>query len=90
MIKPRFKSNFSCEFDDSVLSKITYYASSVTDFKSWKYLEGLSPADPDFDKPGPIELLLGAAVHTKIIEDKVVKGGLREPVAMQTVLGWIL
>lgn len=90
-IKPRFKSNFSCEFDACVLSKITCYAScATTDIKSWKHLEGLSLADPDFDKPGPIDLLLGATVHAQIVKGKIVKGGSREPIAMQTVLGWII
>ena len=52
-----------------VLSKITASlpAFQVTFNSHWKHLTGLCLADGDFDVSGPVDVLLGADVFSRII-----------------------
>lgn len=55
----------------------------------WPALQNLLLADPTYNTPGKIDILLGADVFCKIIEDGLVRcsDGI---VAQKTTLGWIL
>ncbi|XP_049886827.1 uncharacterized protein LOC126381382 [Pectinophora gossypiella] len=57
---------------------------------NWNYLQNLKLADPNFNVPGPIDILLGADIYSKIIDDGVLRRDHNSPVAQQTKLGWIL
>ncbi|XP_011687417.1 PREDICTED: uncharacterized protein LOC105449732 [Wasmannia auropunctata] len=74
-----------------VLPRLTLYA-GVTSVavKEWPHLQGLELADPEFAAAGDIDILLGAEVYANILGAGVRKGGLRDPVAQQTSLGWIV
>ncbi|KAL6417858.1 hypothetical protein ACFW04_012485 [Cataglyphis niger] len=59
-----------------VLKRLTLYHGGIrVSRKTWPHIEGIELADPDFFAADPVEVLLGA---------------VRQPVAQQTTLGWIL
>ncbi|XP_028159005.1 uncharacterized protein LOC114351861 [Ostrinia furnacalis] len=47
-------------------------------------------ADPKFNVPNKIDLLLGAEVYCQILSEGLVKGPIGCPIAQNTRLGWIL
>lgn len=60
------------------------------DKSSWLHIRGLNLADPDCDKPGPIDILLGAEIFPSLILPGSVSGGPRQPSALNSVFGWLL
>lgn len=56
----------------------------------WDHIRPLSLADPSYHTPGPIDLLLGADILPSIYLDGMYSGRAGEPVAMNTVFGWVL
>lgn len=50
----------------------------------------LALADPSFDRPAPVELLLGADVFSQILDGKRVVVDESLPTAFGSVFGWIL
>ena len=90
-ICPRFKSDFSCEVDALVLPRVSAYSPPVVNgLLQLDYLEGLELADPNCMNKGHIDLLLGASVHARIIEGRVIKGNFNEPIATSSWLGWLI
>ena len=57
---------------------------------NWKHLTGLSLADPDFGKPGKIDLLLGVDIFVDVLLNGRRTGFSGFPVALETRLGWVL
>lgn len=57
---------------------------------NWSHIHQLPLADPDFNKPGKVELLLGADIFGDILTEGLKKGPRGSPVAQNTHLGWIL
>ncbi|XP_046399398.1 uncharacterized protein LOC124165903 [Ischnura elegans] len=90
LIKPRFMSTFSCHTEALVVPKVTLYKPSLLTRDNWPHLKELELADPKYFQAGQIDLLLGAAVHARVVEGRVVKGEANHPIAMATALGWIL
>lgn len=58
--------------------------------ENWNYIRNLKLADPEFHKPGPIDLLLGADLFPLIIQSGRVLGKNNEPTAINTIFGYIL
>ena len=58
--------------------------------RGWKHLNGLHLADPDFGKPGRIDLLLGADVFGKSIRHGRRYGPAGTPTALSTQFGWVI
>lgn len=56
----------------------------------WPHLNYLQLADPTYNEPGKIDLLLGADVFAKIICNGLRQGPEGTPIAQQTQFGWIL
>ena len=54
------------------------------------FLKDLSLADPQFNLLGPIDMIIGADLYTKIICDGLKKSANSEIIAQQTALGWII
>lgn len=57
---------------------------------SWDHIKFLPLADPQFGKPGPIDLLLGADVFPRIIQTGQVIGDTNEPIAINTIFGYVI
>lgn len=89
-IRSRFPSTFECRTTALVLTKITKLLPGQVIKDNYKHLSHLLLADPTYNKPGPIDILLGADVFGEIILNGVLRGPNGSPVAQQTELGWIL
>ncbi|XP_011685702.1 PREDICTED: uncharacterized protein LOC105448687 [Wasmannia auropunctata] len=74
-----------------ILPRISVYGGRVgSTATAWPYVRDLVLADPDFRATDSVEILLGADVYAKIVEDGLRKGKTGTPVAQRTSLGWIL
>lgn len=74
-----------------VMSKVTSRLPSRTIARTrWSHLERLQLADPEFEQPGEIDLLIGANVFSEILMNGVQHGGHDDVVAQQTIFGWIV
>ncbi|XP_015118376.1 uncharacterized protein LOC107042024 [Diachasma alloeum] len=60
---------------------------SVSQTQSWSHLKGLKLADPEFLKPRPIDLLIGADFVASIVEPQIIKRPSDSPIAMFTIFG---
>ncbi|KAJ8914345.1 hypothetical protein NQ315_011333 [Exocentrus adspersus] len=56
----------------------------------WDHIKNLKLADPNFFKPGPLDVLIGADLYPYIIQGGQITGTAYEPVAINTVFGFIL
>ncbi|CAB0039804.1 unnamed protein product [Trichogramma brassicae] len=90
LIRPHFESQFKLSFKAYVLPAITNYQPFCKQSREWQHIEGLQLADPNFTRPGRIDLLLSTQIHARIIQAGLRKGDEKAPIAMQTQLGWIL
>lgn len=87
---PRFPSHFKLHLDVLILSKLTQTLPSINfDKQNTDNLQNHMIADPTFNKPGPVDVILGAEVYGKIISEGMFKSknGL---LGQNTELGWIL
>ncbi|XP_021963617.1 uncharacterized protein LOC110859062 [Folsomia candida] len=57
---------------------------------SFSYLRGLKLADPKFNEPRQVDILLGADVVASIIRPGLKNGPKNTPIAQNTLLGWVL
>lgn len=88
-LKSRNDPTFTLKVQAYVLTALTTYLPSTEVELHWKKLESITLADPTFNTPSKIDILLGAAEYSKIIESGLIKGpsGI---IAQATHLGWIL
>lgn len=56
----------------------------------WTHLSDLSLADPDFGRPGTIDILLGVDVYADVLLQGRRCGPSGTPVAFETQFGWVL
>ncbi len=56
----------------------------------WNHLSGLQLADPTFDQPGKIDLLLGVEIFAEVVLPGWQHGVPGSPVAFETQFGWVL
>lgn len=57
---------------------------------SWTHLSGLPLADPSFGEPQRIDILLGVEVFVDVLRQGRRTGPAGSPIAVETVLGWVL
>ncbi|XP_039307877.1 uncharacterized protein LOC120358265 [Solenopsis invicta] len=90
-LSPHFESPYKREVSVHILPKLTTSTPSKdTDSSTWTHLHNLEMADPEYYRPGSIDLILGADVYGRILLDGVVKGSEDSPIAQRTHLGWIV
>ena len=56
--------------------------------RNWKHLEGLTLADPDYNQPGGIDILLGVETLVEVIRHSRRSGPHNTPTALDTALDW--
>ncbi len=56
----------------------------------WKHLADLTLADPDFERPGRIDILLGVDVFVELMRQGRRTGVPGSPSAFETDFGWVL
>lgn len=89
-ISPRFNSSFELMVECFCLQKIMKPVPDESFEIFWPHLKGLKLADPEFNKIGNVDLLLGAENIDQIIKPGLKKGRVGEPVAQDTEFGWIV
>lgn len=95
MVKVNIQSlldpRFNYDVNAFVLNKLTAdLPEKAVVVELWSALDKFELADPSFDRPNKIDMLLGADVYGQIIEEGIIKGSSGAPVAQKTTLGWIL
>uniref|UniRef100_A0A2H1WI74 SFRICE_041182 n=1 Tax=Spodoptera frugiperda TaxID=7108 RepID=A0A2H1WI74_SPOFR len=92
-IKSKIDDNFQLKINAYVLNKITSYlpekSMNISSF-DWIDSYGLSLADPNFNTPNRIDILLGADAYASIIKEGIVRSPTGTLIAQSTALGWIL
>lgn len=87
LVDKEFEIGFSAYVIDSITS--TTPATTVN-IRTREHLRGLHLADPTFEVPGYVDLLIGADIWPSIALSDVVVGSSEEPCALRTRLGWIV
>lgn len=64
--------------------------SGEVNIADWAHLTGLNLADPRLHKPGPIDMLLSVSVFASSLRPGLHHGAAGQPVAIETVFGWIV
>lgn len=74
-----------------VLNKITtFLPGKKVAVPQWVELQKLTLADPTYNSPNKIDVLLGADVYCQVLREGLMRGPKGTPVAQCTALGWIL
>jgi hypothetical protein len=84
-------SDFSIDVDALILPKLTSDMPSMfTDVKNWEFLKHIKLADESFNKPGPIDLIIGADIYEEVVTDGKITSRSGIPTARHTEFGWTL
>ncbi|XP_045541516.1 uncharacterized protein LOC123723018 [Papilio machaon] len=90
-IQSLIDSNFNFQIKAYVLSRVT---SILPERKftlvDWPELHSVELADPNFNKPSKIDILLGSEAYTKILKGGLIKDPRGKTMAQDTYLGWIV
>lgn len=91
IIKPFGKSEPGFEFEAILLPKVcSDQPKMVIDTTNWQHIQDLPLADPQFQIPSSIDILLGAELVPYILRSGQIFGHAGQPVALRTIFGWIL
>ncbi|XP_062533922.1 uncharacterized protein LOC134202935, partial [Armigeres subalbatus] len=91
VITPRFEKARKLVTQAYVLGKLTATLPCQRfNVSNMSYLEGLQLADPQFNKPGSMDIILGADVFLSILQSGQVKDHYGNPVAQRSVFGWMV
>lgn len=90
-VQSAINNQFNIVVDAFVKKSITSSQSHRTGTEiEWDHLKGIPLADPHFMNSNQIDLLLDVEVYSIIIENGIRKGGINEPVAQKSALGWLV
>lgn len=90
-IKPVGKISPIFTIDAVVLPKLcANMPVSKLNHTHWVHLNNIQLADDSFHKPAPVDMLLGADIFPHILKEGRVIGHANEPVAINTIFGYIL
>lgn len=84
-------SNYETIINALVMNKITNKLPNISFSTSgWTSIEHLVLADPHFNMPGNIDVLLGADMYSDLIMEGLVRSEITNIIAQQTRLGWVV
>ncbi|KYN30235.1 hypothetical protein ALC57_00303 [Trachymyrmex cornetzi] len=84
-------TNFKVQIDCLVLPTITERLPQVKlNKENIKLPDDARIADPSFNKPGKIDLLIGAGLFWKLLCVGQIQGGRGNPTWQKTLLGWVI
>ncbi|XP_055542839.1 uncharacterized protein LOC129728426 [Wyeomyia smithii] len=90
-ISSRFNYNLVVRTQAYILPKLARnLPEQKINLRRLKCLQSLQLADPEFDKPGKIDLILGADVFLHILEEGKLNDENGIPVAVKSTFGWIV
>ncbi|XP_050675974.1 uncharacterized protein LOC126972917 [Leptidea sinapis] len=86
-----YESGYSLHINPFVLNKISNnLPSAKINTSCLSYLQNVTLADPEYNVPGHIDLLLGSEVFTEILRSNKVVGPPGYPDALETAFGFII
>ncbi|XP_052895602.1 uncharacterized protein LOC128302790 [Anopheles moucheti] len=89
-VKSRNSSYAAC-LECLVLPKVTArFPAQYIDIKGWKIPEDLPLADPGFNQPEKIDLLIGAEIFGELLQQGQLRLAPHLPMLLETKLGWII
>lgn len=84
-------NNRQIEIDAMIIPRITNRLPEHSfDRSPYAHLNNLQLADPNFNRPKHIDILIGSNVWAEIIQNGIRRGRESEPVAICTLFGWIV
>lgn len=84
-------STCHCNINAYVLSTLTAkLPPGDATVDTWPHISGLSLADPEFDRSGLVNIIIGSDHYGTVIMPGLIQGPPSTPVAQQTIFGWIL
>lgn len=90
-VTPCSSSGPSYSTDALIMDSLTNYVPSVTnEMSNWTHIKNLRLADPDISSNIPFQLIIGADLYGSILLSGVKKGHSGDPIAQETIFGWIL
>ncbi|XP_071575751.1 uncharacterized protein [Temnothorax nylanderi] len=90
-ISPLGQSSLAFKTIASVMKSLTKYTPSpVTSPVQWSHVADLGLADPDPTNSDSIDVIIGADLYGDLLLDGIRKGSRGQPLAQNTVLGWVL
>lgn len=92
-IQSRLDLKFKLKLNAFVLNNITSYLperSISSESFDWLGFQDNYLADPEFKTPNKIDVLLGADVYSRIIQEGILKSTTGTMIAQNTSFGWIL
>ncbi|XP_046743020.1 uncharacterized protein LOC124409453 [Diprion similis] len=84
-------NGYQAKLDCLIIEKITQsLPANQLDIDELKIPDGITLADPDFDKPATVDLLIGAEIFFELLCIGKIKLAEDQPTWQKTVLGWIV
>lgn len=83
-----YNENFKVQLNALVLPRLTAVLPTHNiSCANWSHLQNIQLADPTFNKPSKIDILLGSDVYPSILLEGVIKGAPGTPMAQRTEFG---
>jgi hypothetical protein len=83
--------DYNFHINCSVLPKITgNLPTNYISHHNWNIPQGFQLADPTFNQPGKIDLLIGSEMFFHLLQPGKLVRDIDHPVIQETVLGWIV
>lgn len=90
-IHSRFNTSPTFDICATVVNSVTSDLPSRTlTYHDWPHIRGLDLADPEYHRSTPVDLLVGSDTLADILMEGLKKGTPNEPIARQTLFGWII
>lgn len=84
-------SRFTADVDCFIVPKINESIPSFSvDTSDWPLPEDFQPADPGFNSPGRVDLLLGISMFFRLLKSGQIQMSENLPVIQDTHLGWVV
>ncbi|XP_011859713.1 PREDICTED: uncharacterized protein LOC105557154 [Vollenhovia emeryi] len=89
-LRSRYDPSMEIAVSTFIIPKLTGRIPSSPVTTSWKHLNDLQLADPDFATPGSIDIILGADIYGSLLLGDIKRDPFNSLVAQNTTLGWIV
>ncbi|XP_026479809.1 uncharacterized protein LOC113386232 [Ctenocephalides felis] len=82
-----FSRNINCV----IVDRITHSLPSVfIDYEGWKIPDNVSLADPSFNVPGSVDMLIGVELYFDVLQQGCIRLGNHLPILRKSSFGWLI
>ncbi len=91
IIKPRFPSTITIPVTALVVQEISKkLPKAKLNSHNWSHLNNLQLADPNFNVPAHVDIMIGSDLFWGLLENETRKGQPGQPHAIKSSLGWLV